>query len=59
MLTIPYSYIVYIALIAGYLVLILFFFPETKYAPLPMTSTTIADHIIQQEYDHRSSLGLV
>lgn len=26
-----YSYIVYIALIAGYLVLILFFFPETKY----------------------------
>lgn len=25
------SYIVYIALIAGYLVLILFFFPETRY----------------------------
>lgn len=30
-----YSYIVYIALIAMYLVLILFFFPETKYVPTP------------------------
>lgn len=25
------SYIVYVAIIAGYLVLILFFFPETRY----------------------------
>ena len=29
------SYIVYIALIAMYLVLILFFFPETKYVYIP------------------------
>lgn len=29
----PGSYIVYVAIIAGYLVLILFFFPETRYNP--------------------------